>query len=387
MGVDALSGEELAALVERVFEPRSEDRALAVLIDLPEDEADDTAPWHRRRELAAAWVRALLAERRLHNLDVSLFAYRRAPSNNADLPPTAWRIDPEAPTVTADRLREKTLLPLEEVLARHQLVLAPTQLSATAPLKVLARRLGFRAATMPGFSEAMIPALRLDYVEVERRVRLLAGLLDRAQAADLEFVVDATTRFALHLDLRHRTAHVSGGLLREPGVAGNLPSGEAFIVPYEGEVEGDPTTSAGELPIQLGDEVVVHRVEANRVATVEGVGENARRQAVRLAQEPAAGNVAELGLGVLAGFGVRPVGSVLLDEKLGLHVALGRSEHFGGQVGPAAFSRPENVVHQDYVYLKELQPRVEVELVSLALADDGPVELMRDGDYVVDFAV
>ena len=99
------------------------------------------------------------------------------------------------------------------------------------------------------------------------------------------------------------------------------------------------------------------------------------------------GLLRRLGLGVLAGFGVRPVGSVLLDEKLGLHVALGRSEHFGGQVGPAAFSRPENVVHQDYVYLKELQPRVEVELVRLALGGDGPVELMRDGDYVVDFAV
>jgi phosphoribosylaminoimidazole-succinocarboxamide synthase len=32
-------------------------------------------------------------------------------------------------------------------------------------------------------------------------------------------------------------------------------------------------------------------------------------------------------------------------EKLGLHIAFGRSDHFGGQVGAAKFSKPEEVVH------------------------------------------
>ena len=49
---------------------------------------------------------------------------------------------------------------------------------------------------------------------------------------------------------------------------------------------------------------------------------------------------------------------MLLDEKLGLHLAFGRSEHFGGQVGPSQFTRPEAVMHQDHVYLPEIQPRV-----------------------------
>ena len=40
--------------------------------------------------------------------------------------------------------------------------LSATELSATAPLKVATRASGFRAATMPGFSPAMVPALRLD---------------------------------------------------------------------------------------------------------------------------------------------------------------------------------------------------------------------------------
>ena len=91
---------------------------------------------------------------------------------------------------------------------------------------------------MPGFSAEMIPALRIDYTEVNRRVDILKDLLDRATGADLVFR-HAGGEDRLHLDLRHRTGHASGGLLPQRGVAGNLPSGEAYIVPYEGERDGD----------------------------------------------------------------------------------------------------------------------------------------------------
>ena len=85
----------------------------------------------------------------------------------------------------------------------------------------------------------------------------------------------------------------------------------------------------------------------------------------RLEEEPAYANLAELGLGVLGDFGLRPAGSILLDEKLGLHVAFGRSDHFGGTVGPSDFSGPDAVVHLDRVYIPETQPRVEVVEVRL----------------------
>ena len=104
-------------------------------------------------------------------------------------------------------------LPLEEVLGGHSVLLAPTQFSATAPLKLLGRRFGFRAATMPGFTAAMIPALRLDYGEVRRRVAVMKGLLDRAVEARFLFEVDGRERHELLLDLRHRTAHASDGIL------------------------------------------------------------------------------------------------------------------------------------------------------------------------------
>lgn len=385
MSASTLTADELTALVQRVFRPRENDRALAFIVDLPDDLSPDHDAWRERREMAVGWAEALESAERTHGLDVALYWYRNVRSNNADLPERAWRHLGGALPEDADDLNEASAAPLEQVLQAHEMVVAPTELSATAPLKVLARRLGFRAATMPGFGPSMVPALRLDYREVDRRVRFLKALLDRAAEARLRFEVEGEADASLRLDLRHRTAHASGGLLPDPGTAGNLPSGESYIVPYEGEGEGDPSRSQGVLPVQLGDEVVRYRIEANRAEEVLTTGPESGREAKHLAEEPAYGNMAELGLGVLADFGVEPVGAVLLDEKLGLHIAFGRSDHFGGQVGPAQFSGPEAVVHQDRVYVPALQPRVVAAEVDLRRDDGLMLALMRDGRYVIDF--
>jgi hypothetical protein len=135
----------------------------------------------------------------------------------------------------------------------------------------------------------------------------------------------------------------------------------------------------------MGDEVVVFEIEDNVAVRVLSDGPTSRRETELLSAESARGNLAELGLGVLAGFGLEPIGVVLLDEKLGLHVAFGRSEHFGGQVGPSSFSRPDAVIHQDHVYVPEVQPRVNAAGVDLHLPDGTALELMRDGEYVIDF--
>ena len=382
---DQLKADELTAMIRRVFEPRAEDTALAVLVDLPDDALPDNDDWARRRSIAAGWVRELAAARDDHGLDIDLVAYRNVRANNADLPATAWLCKPDGLPETADDLDPAAARPFGEILDGHRLLLAPTELSATAPLKILSPRHGCRGATMPGFSPAMIPALRLDYTEVNRRVHLLKDLLDRATSADLRFVVDDGDPYDLHLDLRHRTAHASGGLLPQAGTAGNLPSGEAYIVPYEGEVPGDPTRTEGVLPVQLTDEVVLFEIDDNVARRVISDGPVSRREAALLKAEPARGNIAELGLGVLAAFGLEPIGEVLLDEKLGLHVAFGRSEHFGGQVGPAQFSTPEAVIHQDHVYVAKIQPRVSAAVVDLNFEDGESLELIRDGDYVCDF--
>ncbi len=381
---EELSGEALAALIERVFNLRASDRALAVLVDLPDRARGDSTGWRERREMAAQWVRRLLPFQQRLKLEVHLYLYRNVRTNNADLPLGAW-LHTEGPLPgTADELDQLEERPFADILRTHSVVMAVTELSATAPLKLMAKTLGFRAATMPGFSPAMIPSLRLDYEEINHRVTRLKEWLDRSEGAELVFQVTGGPECKLVLDLRHRSGHASGGLLHEPGTAGNLPSGEAYIVPYEGEIAGIPSASAGQLPVQFGNEVVIYDIRENKAVRAGGAGAAVRREADYLAREPAYGNIAELGLGVLADFGVKPCGSLLLDEKLGLHIAFGRSDHFGGRVGAAQFTRPEEVVHIDRVYLPSVQPLVHVRRVDLR-APGLEIALMRDDHFIIDF--
>lgn len=375
-----MTAHDLARLVQRVFEPTEEDRGLAIIVDLPDARCPDNPEWQARRAMAADWASKLADVGPGIGLPrVSLAWYRNAGGNNADLPETCV-ISAEATVPDhADRLSGGETLTFADLFDTHSIVLAPTELSATAPLKLAVKERPFRAATMPGFLASMIPALKIDYTEVNRRCGILKDLLD---AADTAIVVLRASgeEHELMLDLRHRHGTASGGLFPRNGAAGNLPSGETYIVPYEGEIEDDPSRSSGTLPVQFEDEVVVYRIVDNRAVEVLSQGRRSDVERRAVTDEPAYANLAELGLGVLDDFGLEPTGSILLDEKLGLHIAFGRSDHFGGQVSPADFSAPDKVVHIDRVYIEAIQPRVQV--VSLTLdSPSGEREIMRDGRY------
>ena len=390
-----LSDRELVDLVRRVFAPREDESQMALLIDFPDAVTPDDDAWQDRRRLLASWQERLAAAQEDLGLACRLYGYRNVRANNADLPSTAHRLDGvsdeggspvDLGPWQADDLERLPAVPFEELLGQIPIFVAATHFSATAPLKLMSARHGCRAATMPGFHASMVDALRLDYGEVDRQVRALAARLSQADGADFRFRLATTPgpeaqTYHLHLDLRHRQGHASGGLVHQPGQAGNLPSGEAYIVPYEGEIAQQPSRSEGIMPVQLDGEVVLYRIAENRAVEVLSDGPVSRAERLELEREPAYGNLAELGLGVLAGFGVRPVGTLLLDEKLGLHIAFGRSDHFGGQVGARHFTRPEAVVHIDRVYLPETQPLVHVEAVDLRM-NDGTEPLMRQGRYV-----
>jgi hypothetical protein len=377
-----LTAEDLVALVRRVFLPRTDDTAIAMCVDLPDVVRPDHPAWRTRREMAAEWAALLDAQQAALGLRTDLVLFRNAHTNNGDLPTEgAWIHRGGALPESAEAMAAEPLIRWADIFARHSILIAPTQYSATAPLKVAARSAAIRAATMPGFRADMIPALRLDYGEVNRRVVALAAMLDDADGADIVFVTPSGEA-RLHLDLRFREAHASGGLIPTPGTAGNLPSGEAYIVPYEGERAGEPSRTAGLLPVEFDGEVVRYVIEGNRAVEVLPGGPHADAERARLQREPAYGNLAELGLGVLAAFGIQPVGEVLLDEKLGLHIAFGRSDHFGGQVGPKNFSSPDAVVHIDRVYVPACQPHIQIARVDLISTSGDHRALMIDGTYL-----
>jgi hypothetical protein len=381
---DTIETQELKDLVRSVFAPTRDDRHLLLMVDVPDDTLPDTDLWRTRRCLAQDWHRKLdEAKADLGLESVRLLAYPNVHSNNAELPAWGVFVETDLENLTADQLAAMgNRVAIEELLAGVQIVLAPTQLSTTAPMKLLARKHGFRAATMPGFTPAMIPALRIDYEEVNRRVNRIKDEVTRAAALDIQFTVDGKDRWEVHFDLRHREGHASGGRFPTRGEAGNLPSGECYIVPYEGERE-EISQSEGVLPVQMDDELVLYRIARNKVVEVISQGRRSSGEARRIKDEPAYANLAELGFGVLKDFGLGPVGVTLLDEKLGLHIAFGRSDHFGGAVGVKDFSSPEAVIHIDRIYIPETAPRIGVDLVRLAYPDGGTLDLIREGRYMI----
>jgi aminopeptidase len=133
--------------------------------------------------------------------------------------------------------------------------------------------------------------------------------------------------------------------------------------------------------VDTGRGLVVFSIDQNRAVAVRGEEPAASEEADHLRREPAYGNMAELGFGVLADFGLAPVGEILLDEKLGLHIAFGRSDHFGGAVSPKDFSSPSEVIHLDRIYIPQSQPRVAVRSVVLIGQNGDREEIMRDGAY------
>ena len=381
---DQLTAHELKNLILSVFSPSKNDRALAILIDLPDDACPDNPDWQARRKLAASWARELATVKAEIGLDkTDAIFYRNVKNNNADLPKTAYFAgDASEPPDAAAIEKQGQPVAFENVFQEYDIFLVPTEFSATAPMKLNAPKYNFRAATMPGFSSAMLPALKLDYTEINRRVDILKSLLDVCTAMDIQFKIDGSDTHRIHFDLRHRHAHASGGRFPTNGFAGNLPSGECYIVPYEGELD-DASQSEGVLPVQFGDEIVLYRISNNRAINVMSQGEKSAAEAEKIRLEPAYSNMAELGFGVLKDFGMTPINEILLDEKLGLHIAFGRSDHFGGAVGVKDFTSPEAVVHIDRIYIPETMNRIHVDWVKVIDSDGAEILLMENGAYAI----
>ncbi len=378
-----LSRTQFESLLTKVFAPREQDKHVLILVDLPNQSVEDTESWRDRRQIASEWLDLLHATKASFGFEiVELLYYENTGNNNADFPATAYRWNGESAKATFAAVAENgSPTDLHKALQDTDIALVPARFSATAPLKVLAAKYGFRAASMPGFSREMMPALGLDYSLVHEHVMNIKQRLDRAESIEMAFEV-AGQAFDFFVDVRHRNGNASSGLIREPGSAWNLPSGEAYIVPYEGELAEKSQTN-GILPVQFGDEVVTYQIVANRAVGVTSQGKFATAEAVKLQEEPAYGNIAEIGFGVLEPFGIKPVGVVLLDEKLALHIAFGRSDHFGGATSPASFTKAENVVHIDRIYLPQLQNRVLVKSVDFIYESGQREEIMVNGAYLV----
>ena len=202
-----LSSSQFIALLDAVFQCGPRERGLTFMVDLPGDRLHDSSAWMDRRRIATEWYLTLQDSWDAMPFEKLTFcAYPNVGTNNGDLPQEILLVEQVNRHGTIASGLDTTL---EEVLNDSSIVLAPTELSSTAPLKVLARRLGFRGATMPGFSRAMIPALGLNYESVNRRVLQIQERMNRASGANVMLGVGDDALFPLHIDLRFRNGLAS----------------------------------------------------------------------------------------------------------------------------------------------------------------------------------
>ncbi|MCB1068873.1 MAG: hypothetical protein KDL31_00875 [Kiritimatiellae bacterium] len=353
---------DLRRFIQDVFAPEPGESAL-VIADMPHGHVQDNPDWADRRAWATEWQEAFAA---LGVQTSPVVLYPATGANNGELP--------------AQGSQNGREINLPAMIGKASIVAALNRYSATAPLsRMTQRHPGLRVASMPGILRRMEQtALSADVNQVARKAIRLQEKLQLAESALWEFDTGHQCRF----DLRYREAHADDGLCRRDKQGFrliNIPSGEAFIVPYEGERDGDPSRTEGTIPMIWKDTLILFHVDANRIVAIEGKDPVRSELQAHFDLDPARRNIAEVGLG--CNDRAMITGVVLEDEKAGPHWAYGRSEHLGGTVGPGAFSSPDHVIHQDIVYAKGCP--IGLTRLTLFDATGAPEVILRDQAYVI----
>jgi leucyl aminopeptidase (aminopeptidase T) len=358
----------LEKLLTDVFHPQSGEVVL-VMIDQPDEKYPDNENWESRRDMAAEWHNAFKNLGEKHGFQVlPVISYPATGSHNAQLP--------EFGVMNGEKVR------FEDVFQQANIVVAMTEYSATAPLMEKSQQLpSLRAASMPTVHKGMMEtALAADYQIMAQKCQSLFEFLDQAVGAELIF----STGDSLYIDLRNRHAKIDDGQLPadKPGARViNLPSGEVYIAPYEGELPGEPSQTAGTVPVIFAGAMLTIDVESNRFTNIIGEKQSAVEELQAwFDTDDARRNLAELGLGCNDQAIV--TGNVLEDEKVfGVHLAAGRSDHIGGVIGAADFSAPAHVVHHDVVY--PFESELFVERLTVEYMDGRKELLIQDGGYTI----
>jgi hypothetical protein len=292
--------------------------------------------------------------------DASFFAYRETGGSNLDLPGEV--VTPHG-----------AALGLREALARHPIVLFMGRYSATAPVTALAKEMGFRGATMHGTNEKVLATgLAVDYAEVSARAERLRRAMTGADAMRMQWGVGGR-EITLDVALSGQEAQKSHGLVRLTGDIANLPAGEVYFV---------PTGATGLMPMKFEDEaqtIAVFRVEERGIVALERLVQGDRGEVERFLEvvrfDRNAGQITELGLGTQS---LPWAGTDIQDEKIlgTAHLATGRSDHLGGDIGPEGFRDPRNAVHNDVLYTPVKTP--EIDLARVTMTRDGEETLILE---------
>ncbi|WP_228551157.1 aminopeptidase [Sporosarcina cascadiensis] len=202
---------------------------------------------------------------------------------------------------------------------------------------------GISVITMPGISEDMFlnGAMRADYSRVEQETIEMTEKLNTFQQVTLY----TGSNHKLIIPIGDRQGIASTGVFKEKGMSGNLPSGEAYVAPLEGQAEGTIEINGSIAGIGLVQEPVVLTIKKG--CLTEATGTDGEKLLSLLGQESGR-LLCELGIGT--NHAARLTGKILEDEKAyqTAHIAFGSNHTFGGMI--------KSTVHIDCV---TKQPRIE----------------------------
>ena len=219
---------------------------------------------------------------------------------------------------------------IAELMTKVDVVLCPTSKSLThTDARRAATAAGARVGTLPGVTEdIMVRCMNADYHRIAERTHRLCARLERTSVVRVE----APGGTNVVLPIAGRKAHASSGLFRERGQWGNLPTGEAYLAPLEGQSHGLVVIDGSMAGVGVTAEPIRIVVDGGYATEITG-GREAERL-IRLLEPHgrAARNVAEFGIGT--NDRARLTGVILEDEKVmgTIHIAFGDNASMGGSV-------------------------------------------------------
>jgi len=225
---------------------------------------------------------------------------------------------------------EEPPVQIAEMMKSVDVVVCPTSKSLThTDARREASKLGVRIGTMPGITEeSMVRCFSADYEKVIQISEAVADKLKRVQT------VRITTKEGTDvlMSIKNRKPIVSTGVLRKIGESGNVPSGEVYLAPWEGKVDGKVVFDGSFAGLGLLEEPITIDIKHGYAVRVNGGEQALKLQEMLTKPGKDANSVGEFGIGT--NYKARLCGEILEDEKvLGtVHIAFGNNITMGGKI-------------------------------------------------------
>lgn len=238
---------------------------------------------------------------------------------------------------------------IAELMKMVDVVLCPTTKSLThTDSRRAASDKGVRVATLPGVTEEiMVRCMNADYNKIAERTFRLCDELEKTTVVRVE----APGGTSITLPVKGRKAHASSGLFREKGLWGNLPTGEAYLAPVEGQSQGVVVVDGSMAGVGMVSNPIKIVVKDGYATDITGGAEAKRLIELLEPHGLDARTVAEFGIGtndkaILTGL-------IIEDEKVmgTIHIAFGDNKSMGGSVRVA--SHLDGLIKQPTVWFDD----------------------------------